>query len=289
MERLLMDSDRLSLRDLMSRSLPPIPWTEGDNISWNDPEFSERMLQEHLSQSHDLATRRASIVDAQVEFIHASILGARTVRILDLGCGPGMYAHRLARLGHHCDGIDFGPASIRYARQVSESEGLGCQFLCSDLRRTSFKTGYGLVMMIYGQFNVFRRTDARDLLQRAHDALTSGGRILLEVQTEELLRSAGSAAATWYTSNRSVFSDRSHLVLNERFWDEESRSSTERWYIVDLESGTVARQALSCEAYSIEELSRLLSDTGFRRIEAFPILKGSPQDSPMFAIVASKV
>lgn len=284
-----MNSNQLSLRDLASRSVPPIPWNEGDNISWNDPAFSERMLQEHLSQSHDLATRRTFIVEAHADFIHEEILRGRTTHILDLGCGPGLYAHRLARLGHHCVGIDFGPASIQYAKQVSESEGLGCRFICSDLRKTNFEMGYGLVMMIYGQFNVFRRLDARDLLQRSHDALTSGGRILLEVQTEELLRSAGDAAATWYTTNTSVFSDRPHLVLNERFWDERSRTSTERWHIVDLESGAVTRQALSCEAYSIAELSSLLSAVGFHCVEAFPVLKGSPQDSPMFAIVASKI
>jgi len=209
-------------------------------------------------------------------------------KILDLGCGPGLYAHRLARLGHQCDGIDFGPASIRYARQVSESEGLRCRFVCSDVRHANFETGYGLVMMIYGQFNVFRRTDARNLLQRSHCALASGGRLLLEVQTEELLRSAGNAAPTWYISDTNVFSDRSHLVLNERFWDDQSRCSTERWHIVDLESGAVTRHTLSCEAYSIEELSSLLSDAGFHCVEGFPILKGRPQDSPMFVIVASK-
>jgi len=283
-----MNSPQLSLRELGARSLPPIPWTEGDNIPWNEPAFSERMLQEHLSQSHDLATRRTFIVRAHVDFIHEELLGGRSTQILDLGCGPGLYAHRLARLGHHCVGIDFGPASIQYARRVSESEGLGCRFICADLRKSHFETGYGLVMMIYGQFNVFRRNEALDLLQRSYDALTSGGRILLEVQTEELLQSAGDAAATWYTSDSSVFSDRPHLVLNEHFWDEQSRTSTERWHIVDLESGAVTRQALSCEAYSIGELASLLGAVGFHGVEVFPVLKGSPQDSPLFAMVASK-
>lgn len=35
--------------------------------------------------------------------------------MLDLGCGPGLYSHRLATLGHRVHGIDFGPASIAYA------------------------------------------------------------------------------------------------------------------------------------------------------------------------------
>ena len=32
------------ISDLVNRSMPPGPWEEGDNIPWNDPQFSRRML-----------------------------------------------------------------------------------------------------------------------------------------------------------------------------------------------------------------------------------------------------
>ena len=38
------------LVSIIGRQLPPTPWVEGDNIPWQDPAFSERMLVEHLSQ-----------------------------------------------------------------------------------------------------------------------------------------------------------------------------------------------------------------------------------------------
>ncbi len=47
-----------TLSTIISRTSNPTPWSEGDNIPWNDPEFSERMLLEHLTQEHDLASRR---------------------------------------------------------------------------------------------------------------------------------------------------------------------------------------------------------------------------------------
>ena len=46
-----------SLTDLVHRAPIPLPWAEGDNIPWHDPEFSQRMLREHLSQAHDAASR----------------------------------------------------------------------------------------------------------------------------------------------------------------------------------------------------------------------------------------
>lgn len=278
-----------SLRDILSRSIPPSPWAEGDNLPWNDPAFSERMLREHLSQAHDLASRRTSIIDGHVQFIHEDLLQGRPTRILDLGCGPGLYLHRLASLGHECVGIDFSPASIRHARNVAENERLSCRFVLADLRQADFEDGFGLVMMLYGQLNVFRRApDATDLIQRAFAALSPGGRILLEVQTEELLRTAAAASPTWHTSEAGLFSDRPHLTLHECFWDEEARCSTERWFVIDLETSAVTRHALSNEAYSTEELYALLRTAGFSRVETVPVLKGSPPDSSMLVVTADK-
>ena len=90
----------MTLLDLASRAIPALPWHEGDNIPWDDPAFSVRMLREHLAQSHDAASRRAITINRQVDWLHRGVLDARPVAILDLGCGPGLYTSRLARLGH---------------------------------------------------------------------------------------------------------------------------------------------------------------------------------------------
>ena len=46
-----------TILDIVDREPNPTPWSEGDNIPWDDSDFSERMLAEHLSQEHDLASR----------------------------------------------------------------------------------------------------------------------------------------------------------------------------------------------------------------------------------------
>ena len=38
----------------------------GRRLPWDDPEFSERMLREHLSQDHDMASRRQNLIDLHV-------------------------------------------------------------------------------------------------------------------------------------------------------------------------------------------------------------------------------
>ena len=44
-----------NLLDLIRREAAPEPWAEGEKIPWDDPGFSRRMLEEHLSQAHDAA------------------------------------------------------------------------------------------------------------------------------------------------------------------------------------------------------------------------------------------
>ena len=174
----------MELDDILSRRLPPEPWSEGDNIPWGEPGFSRRMLRDHLTQSHDLASRRREKIDAHVEWIHREVLRGNPTDILDLGCGPGLYAGWLARLGHRCVGIDFSPASIDYAREQAVSEDLPCDYIHADIRSAEYGSGFGFAMLIFGEFNVFSPSDATRIVEKAHSALEEGGMLLLEAHTE---------------------------------------------------------------------------------------------------------
>jgi 2-polyprenyl-3-methyl-5-hydroxy-6-metoxy-1,4-benzoquinol methylase len=102
------------------------------------------MLQEHLSQEHDAASRRTPIIDRHVHWIHAELLSSHPTAILDLACGPGLYSSRLARLGHTCLGIDYSPASIAYAQDLAATGNLQCRYQLGDIRESDYGTGYGL-------------------------------------------------------------------------------------------------------------------------------------------------
>lgn len=84
-------------------------------IPRDDPAFSQRMLENHLSQEHDWASRRQAVIEQQVAWIAGQLPAG--ARILDLGCGPGFYTRLLAERGFCCTGVDFhrrrspGPAS----------------------------------------------------------------------------------------------------------------------------------------------------------------------------------
>lgn len=279
----------MRLLDIVQRESPPQPWAEGDNIPWHDPAFSARMLGEHLSQEHDLASRRAVTIERQVAWIHQAVLAGVPSRILDLGCGPGFYSHRLAALGHTCSGIDYSPASIAYARQQTELQGSACTFALGDIRHAAYGTGYDLVLLLYGEFNVFRPEHARQIVSKARAALCPGGFLLLEPHTLAAVEQQGRGDATWYSSQSGLFSAKPHLMLMDHAWDAARQTATIRYYLLDAADADVTRFAQTMQGYSENEYRALLTDHGFQSIAIYPgLAPDAPVDPALCAILAAK-
>ena len=269
----------MNIADIPSRNIPAKPWAEGEKIPWHDPAFSERMLDMHLSQEHDWASRRLSLVEQHVDWIDDRFLAPGS-RILDLGCGPGLYTHRLARKGHECVGVDISPASIAHAQQQASAEGLPEVYELADIRQVDFGTGFDLVMMLFGEFNVFRSADARGILRKAHAALGHGGHLLVECHTFEEVERQGEAPPVWRAGQTGLFADYSHLWLEEHFWHSDVAAATTRYMIVDARDGRVTPYASTMQAYTDEQYERLFAEVGFGDVRRLPHMGES---EPAFA------
>ena len=280
----------MNLIDLLRRASVRAPWTEGSEIPWHAPEFSERMLHEHLSRQHDAASRRLQKVSAHVAWMHRALLGERPSKVLDLCCGPGLYTSRLARLGHECVGVDYAPASIAYAVRLAHEEKLRCIYLQEDVREARFGAGYGLAMLIFGEFNTFHPSDARQMLRRVHTALQDEGTLLLEPLRLDAMERLANSGSRWHSASEGLFSDRSHLYLEGRFWDEQSRTHTTRYFVVDAASGQVEAHALTQQAYTQDDLHELLVECGYHQVQFYPSLLGVSDESQsdFFAVSARK-
>jgi len=268
----------MNLRDLVARGAPSEHWRGPYKIPWNETDFSRRLLDEHLDQSHDAASRRSEIVDQHVEWIHHHVLGGRATRVLDLCCGPGLYTSRLARLGHDCTGIDFSPASLGYAEAEAADQKLNCRYIRGDIREAGYGSGYGLAMLLYGEFNVFPPAEIEAVLGRLLTSLAPGGVLVLEPQRADSVQRAGAETANWYRAQADLFCDRPHICLEEHFWDEEARVATDRYYVIEADSREVTEYTNSRQAYSHEELARVVTGAGFEELEFYESLTGEDWD-----------
>lgn len=277
-----------TLLDVVRRTAVARPWAEGEKIPWSDPDFSERMLREHLRQAHDAASRRAETIDRQVAWLHGDVLGGCTTRVLDIACGPGLYSERLAKLGHTCVGVDYAPASIAYARARAAEAGLACSYVEADVRRADWGRDFGLAMWVHGEFNVFTRDDARALLERARASLAPGGALVVEAHTRAAVRELGSQGRSWYSADGGLFTSRPHLCLEEAQWDDERSVATTRYFIVDAEDGSVERHAASVQAYTDAEYRSLLASCGFQSVELLSSLTGDADASGPYTVLRAR-
>jgi SAM-dependent methyltransferase len=277
----------MNLSDIIHRNMDLKPWQEGERIPWDDPAFSRRILQEHLAQAHEAASRRKVTIKKQVDWIHRYVLDGKTTHILDLGCGPGLYAAPFTKLGHTYIGIDFSPACIEYALENAPA---GCAYHLADVRNAEYGSGHGLVLFIFGALNIVPTQDARTILEKVYAALEPGGRILLEVSSPEAVDQIGNQPSMWYSAEAGLFSDQPHLCLMENFWDDERAIATERFYILDAASGLVTHHAASTVAYTEEQLGVMLEQAGFRNIAFHPSLTGKEEarSQEMMVAIAQK-
>lgn len=278
----------MKLSDIIQRTNQPQAWVEGQTIPWNEPEFSRRMLKEHLTQAHNAASRRFEIIDQHVKWIHETFLKDRGAgRILDLACGPGFYVERLSKLGHDCLGIDFSPASIAYAREQNPN----LSYIESDIREAEYDTGYDLAMFIFGEFNVFETKDVRHILTKAQQALSEGGSLVLEPHSYDAIKRIGQQENSWYSSEGGLFSDEPHFCLTENFWLEADSAAIIRHYTIDAATNQASLSSSTMQAYTDEEYKRLLTDCGFGEIQFYPSLTGVdiPEDDYLFALTAKKI
>ena len=277
----------LKFDEFIAQSSSPARWDGVTKLPWGDPAFSERMLREHLSQSHDGASRRIATVERHVRWIHEQALRGATSRILDLGCGPGLYTQRLAALGHACVGMDIAPAAIEYARAQSAHLTQPPRYVLGDMASVQINERFDMVMIIHGELKVFAPHDAEAILRNARSMLDAGGRILLEVHPAGAVEAIGRRPRTWSAAANGLFGDRPYVRMDESRWDETTMRATNLHWIIDAGTGDVRRFGTVTQAYRDAAYDDLLARAGFREVTRAPSLAGDDADPSYIVRLAS--
>lgn len=137
---------QLSRLQIISR--PPRLYEKGNASMWEDDHISRHLLEIHLNQDTDAASRKRPAIQKTVQWIESHLHGSDT-HILDLGCGPGLYCELLAEHGHQVTGVDFSKRSIAYAKQEAAAKHLNIEYLHQNYLNLQFESQFDLVMMIF--------------------------------------------------------------------------------------------------------------------------------------------
>lgn len=260
-----MEKEDMDLSRIFKHT-PPEPWEGVGKIPWNEPGFSRRMLQNHLAQDHDQASRRNSIIERHVRWI-AERFSRKNARILDFGCGPGFYTHALTGRGFKCTGVDFSPASIEYAKNRASESGLEIEYVLADIRDYVPDGGFDCFMMCFGEFNVFKAADADAILRKAASSLKPGGLAIIEAHTFEAVKLCGQSPDTWDAFERGLFADCPHICLQENFWDENLAVASTLYFVIETATANLTEYDSSMKAYTESEYREMFREAGFSRPE----------------------
>jgi len=105
-------------------------------------------------------------------------------KIVDLGCGTGEIAVRLAQKGYRVSGIDRSEEMLAIAMQKSLDNNLDIQWVCQDIRYLEGFEKTDLFISFCDVINYI--TDERDvrlLFQKVYESLRSGGLFIFDVHS----------------------------------------------------------------------------------------------------------
>lgn len=265
---------------------PPL-YTKTKGKFWNDAYISQQMLKAHLDPEFEGASRKLEFIEKSAAWIKELVPTAEFPSLLDVGCGPGLYAERFCRQGYRVTGIDFSARSIDYARRSAEQQGLDIAYFCQDYLEMSFRETFDFATMIYCDYGALSDVDRKNLMNRIFLHLKPGGKFLFDVFSSETYDSF-QEAQTW------------EICPQGGFWREEGYVALCGRYryqnLVTLEQTTILSEGdmMTYEIWNTcftgESLRKEAEESGFKVCEIFGDIAGTPyrEDSPTLAILLEK-
>ena len=96
-------------------------------------------------------------------------------RVLEVGCGTGSSAIRLAEHGFQVTALDIAPRAVEIARQRSAEKGAECTFLAADFLSCSLEKGQFTLVFDRGCFHSMSEEQRPGFVSRVAVCLEPGG------------------------------------------------------------------------------------------------------------------
>ncbi len=275
------------LREQNTRPLPFSTYT-ADEL-WTDPHLARQMLAYHLEPDRDLASRNHAFIERSVHWLAERFDLGSGKRVLDLGCGPGLYANALADLGAAVTGVDFSHSSLGHARAVAEDRGLRVAYHHGNYLDLELAGSFDLILLIFGDLCPLGPEQRRSLLDRVKGWLAPGGRFLFDVSTSRLFDSVHEFAGYEVAPEGGFWSPEPHFVFTTRFKYPEEMVYLDRYLIVESNRRRELFNWIQC--YDEARLEEELAEAGWVVEDTLGNVAGDPveRNGDFFAVVARPV
>jgi SAM-dependent methyltransferase len=242
---------------------------------------ASRKYYAHRAYYGDLLSQRpeaVKVTNRELDFIEKVFQrdATRPVRdVLDVACGGGRHVVGLVHRGYRCTGQDYTIERVQIARARAKRERVTVRILQGDASKLGFRDQFDAVLALNILFLLPSDDDVQETLRRAHRALRFGDILVCNIFNP-------------YYSGPGEFSD----VLYRGVWTGETRAPGIRklgitelkdldrvhgaaWFgstnTIEAHDGThVFRDRERVRFFTYWDLSRYLTDAGFREIRCYP-------------------
>ncbi|MHC1756188.1 MAG: class I SAM-dependent methyltransferase [Methanosarcina sp.] len=256
----------MNFTDIIEFTKKPQIYAEGNAVMWTDDHISKQMLDIHLNPDIDLASRRRVSIESTVDWILNSV-NLEKMNILDLGCGPGLYAELMTEKGHKVTGIDFSKNSIEYARNEAIKKNLDIEYVNQNYLELCEENKYDLVMMVFTDFGVLMPEARKTLLQNVYRALKPDGIFIFDVLSDKDIEMKV-AEKSWGMEERGFWKDRPHLILSDSFYYPKDEVILYQHIVID-NSDTFDVYRFWTHFFKSDDLKKVLGQEGFEKTECY--------------------
>lgn len=255
---------------------------------WTDPHISEQMLRFHLDGSVAISSQTTEFIDASALWIREAFHLTDRSRVLDVGCGPGLYANRLARAGVDVTGIDFSSRSISYAREVAARDGLPATYVNEDYLAWESSGRFDLIMLIMYDYCALAPQQRRTLLGKIESLLEPEGAFLFDVFSMAALEARAESTSYEPSLTGGFWSPNPYFEFLNEFVYLEDGVTLDKHVIVEADQTRTFYNWL--QHFSREHLASELGHAGLEIASVLGDVAGRPFDprSPEFAVIARR-
>jgi SAM-dependent methyltransferase len=198
--------------------------------------------------------------DADVELIWRLLDLQPGMRVLDLACGHGRIANRIAARGCQVTGLDPTPLFLDHARRDAAQRGVSVDYLDGDMRSLPWTRRFDRVINWFTAFGYFDDPGNRQVLTEIARVLKPGGRVVLDLMNRDWL------VREFQPDRIAAERDGDLMIDRSRFDPLTSTVHTER---IVLRGGRTRRVPFFVRLFTFTELRDWLLDAGFAGVNGY--------------------
>lgn len=267
----LLYGDENMFNELEKYTAKPQLYAPSTNKFWDDEHISKGMLEAHLNPSWDAATRKSEFLDESVKWISKIAPPPQYKFLLDLGCGPGLYAERFNSAGFSVTGVDFSKRSIAYAMEQALLNKSSIDYHYKNYLTIDYAEKFDVITLIYCDYAALSNTDRLTLLRKVYLALKPNGKFIFDVFTPQMRKHE---SRSWYYCEEGGFlCDKPHICL-ESVYQYNDEDNTELRQSIVITEETVNCYNIWDHFFTKEALLSEIQTTGFSTYEFYGDIAG---------------